>query len=90
MTIVATKAGDCNFYSTSTLITFTGNKALANYILPSGLTAIYGETLADVKLPNGWTWDDALSTKAGNAGKRIMAIIFAKKFKESKGQQSQK
>ena len=34
---------------------------------PTGLTAIYGQTLADVKLPKGWAWQDE-ATSVGNAG----------------------
>lgn len=42
----------------------TGDVA-TDYIEPSGLSAIYGQTLADVTLPEGWIWD-APETSVGN------------------------
>ena len=35
---------------------FTIVKAQPAYTLPTGLTATYGQTLADVALPAGWSW----------------------------------
>ena len=35
--------------------------------IPTGLTANYGQTLADVELPAGWAWADS-SESVGNAG----------------------
>lgn len=35
--------------------------------VPTGLTATYGQTLADVALPEGWAWADATAA-VGNAG----------------------
>ena len=35
--------------------------------IPTGLTANYGQTLADVELPEGWAWADS-SQSVGNAG----------------------
>ncbi|MCF2602797.1 Ig-like domain-containing protein [Parabacteroides distasonis] len=37
---------------------FTIQKATPLYVVPTGLTAICGQTLADVTLPNGWAWMD--------------------------------
>ena len=34
---------------------------------PTNLTATYGQTLADVTLPNGWAWKDS-ATSVGNVG----------------------
>ena len=36
------------------------------YTAPTGLTAKYGQTLADVALPSGWSWEDG-STPVGDA-----------------------
>ena len=35
---------------------FVVAKATPTYTAPTGLTAKYGQTLADVKLPTGWSW----------------------------------
>lgn len=47
---------------------------------PTGLTATYGDTLADVTLPtdpNGvWSWKDAGTTSVGNAGGNSFTLIF--------------
>ena len=42
-------------------------KADPDYIVPTGLTAVYGDTLQDVTLPAGWTWADAAQI-VGDAG----------------------
>ncbi|MBQ8950187.1 MAG: LPXTG cell wall anchor domain-containing protein [Eubacterium sp.] len=41
--------------------------AKADPVAPTGLTATYGQTLADVTLPEGWTWSDS-TTDVGVAG----------------------
>jgi uncharacterized repeat protein (TIGR02543 family) len=38
-----------------------------DYTVPTGLTAVYGDTLQDVTLPAGWTWADAAQI-VGDAG----------------------
>lgn len=47
---------------------------------PTGLTATYGDTLADVTLPtdpNGvWSWKDEDTTSVGNAGGNSFTLIF--------------
>lgn len=47
---------------------------------PTGLTATYGDTLADVTLPtdpNGvWSWKDAGTTSVGNAGGNSFTLVF--------------
>ena len=44
--------------------------------VPTGLTAIYGQTLADIALPDGWVWDDPLTTEVGNAGDNTFSATF--------------
>ena len=46
------------------------------YSVPTGLKAIYGQTLADVALPDGWTWDDPLTTSVGNVGDNNFSATF--------------
>ena len=38
---------------------FVVAKATPTYTVPTGLTAKYGQTLADVTLPDGWSWMDS-------------------------------
>ena len=45
---------------------FVVAKATPTYTVPTGLTAKYGQTLADVTLPDGWSWMDS-SESVGDA-----------------------
>ena len=47
----------------------------SDYTAPEGLTATYGETLADVQLPPGWSWKDN-SISVGNAGENAFTAVF--------------
>ena len=70
--------GDENHYweGSSAYETVTIAKANPEYTVPTGLTATYGDTLADVELPAGWTWKDAETTSVGNAGTNTFTAIF--------------
>ncbi|MBO7452766.1 MAG: DUF4214 domain-containing protein, partial [Clostridiales bacterium] len=48
------------------------------YTVPTGLTATYGQTLADVKLPDGWAFADATAS-VGNAGTNTFKATFTPK-----------
>ncbi|MBQ6482247.1 MAG: hypothetical protein IJI45_14105, partial [Anaerolineaceae bacterium] len=50
-------------------------KAQPEYATPANLTATYGQTLADVNLPEGWTWADS-SGSVGNAGTNSFSATF--------------
>ena len=57
-TFKANFAGDDNHNAASNVdVTVTVGKA--DQTAPTGLTATYGQTLADVTLPDGWTWADS-------------------------------
>ena len=45
-------------------------------IPPTALTAIYGQTLADVELPDGWTWDNDTQS-VGDVGTNTFTASFA-------------
>ena len=47
-----------------------------NYKVPTGLTATYGKTLADVTLPTGWKWEDAGTTSVGAVGENTFKATF--------------
>ncbi|MCL2862076.1 MAG: hypothetical protein FWE22_06670 [Firmicutes bacterium] len=47
-----------------------------DYTVPTGLTATFGQTLADVTLPQGWAFEAALTTPVGNAGERPHNVVF--------------
>lgn len=50
-------------------------KAVPEYTLPEGLTAVTGQTLADITLPEGWAWEDA-SLSVGGAGEKTFTAVF--------------
>ena len=56
-------------------VDFTIAKANPSYTVPGSLTAIYGKTLADVTLPDGWTWKDN-SASVGNVGTNTFKANF--------------
>ena len=56
-------------------LTLTVNKANPAYEEPTGLTATYGQTLADVELPEGWTWNNA-EQSVGEVGEHQFTAIF--------------
>ena len=57
---------------------FTIAKAQPSYTIPVGLTATYGQTLADVNLPAGWAWADA-TLSVGAVGSNKFAVEFTPK-----------
>jgi len=73
---VPTNAGDYKVtVSFGETTTHNGTKASAEFSIakaipqvetPSGISAIYGDTLADVLLPEGWSWEAEDSTPVGN------------------------
>ena len=56
---------------------FVVAKATPTYTKPTGLTAKYGQTLADVTLPNGWSWMDSRESVGGAS---TAAKTFQAKF----------
>ena len=76
-TVKASFAGNAN-YNTADDVTkeFTIAKAMPTYTVPTGLTATYGQTLADVSLPEGWSWQDEGTTSVGNVGSNTFKATF--------------
>ncbi len=67
-------------------VNYTIEKAESIAVAPTGLTAVYGQTLADVKLtnPDGnteetWTWADKTTTSIGKPGSNIFKANFTPK-----------
>lgn len=50
-------------------------KASQEYTVPSGLEAVYGSTLASVKLPAGWTWEDGTQS-VGSVGEKTFKATY--------------
>ena len=67
-------------YQTGTLII---NRADPAFTIPTGLTAVYGQTLNDVTLPTGivngvWNWKNS-TTSVGNVGSHDFIAVFTPK-----------
>lgn len=57
-------------------LTLTINKSKPSYTIPKGLTVTYGDTLAKINLPQGFTFEDALTTPVGNVGEQIFKVTY--------------
>ena len=55
---------------------FTISKADPAYTAPNNLTAVVGQTLADVPLTDGFTWKDDPTTSVGNAGTKTFKATY--------------
>lgn len=55
-------------------------KADPEYMVPTGLTAVYGDTLQEVELPfdskGVFTFDSSLSTSVGDAGEHVFTVSY--------------
>ncbi len=51
-------------------------KLMPQYTLPTGLTAVEGQTLKDITLPAGFSFQDALTTSVGEAGTHEFEVVF--------------
>ena len=56
-------------------ITINVEKLDPEYTAPTGLTATYGQTLADVELPEGFIWEDS-TTSVGNVGENTFTVTY--------------
>ncbi len=75
--VTATVAEDDTYASaTSDPREFTIAKANPAYDVPENLVAIEGQTLADVSLPKGFTWDADETTSVGNPGKNEFTVTY--------------
>lgn len=54
------------------------NKATPEYDAPTNLKANYGDTLADVELPDGWRWNGKPDTSIGDAGINKFPATYSK------------
>ena len=71
-----TPADTANYNTASETLTVAVGKAAPEYEIPTGLTVLYGSTLADAALPEGWTWNDAAETPVGCLGDHTFSATF--------------
>ena len=74
-----TNAGDYTASITVGTVTarveYSIEKASLEYTVPTGLTAKYGQTLADISLPIGWAWEDDTQS-VGSVGKNTFKATY--------------
>ena len=64
------------FYTGTCEVPFTIAKAKPSYKTPSGVEAVYGQKLSDVKLPEGFSWEDP-SLSVGDPGENTFKCGYA-------------
>ena len=64
------------FYAGTCEVSFAIAKAKPSYKAPAGIAAIYGQKLSDVKLPDGFSWEDP-SLPVGNPGENTFKCRYA-------------
>lgn len=57
-------------------VDFTVEKADPGLKAPNGIAATYGDMLANVTLPEGWTWNEAGTTPVGAAGGQLHKATY--------------
>ena len=67
---------DTHASAESEYVEFTINKATPNYDVPQNLEAFEGQTLAKVKLPKGFTWEQPTTTSVGNPGINTFTVTY--------------
>ncbi|MBR4256392.1 MAG: InlB B-repeat-containing protein, partial [Clostridia bacterium] len=71
-----TPADTANYNTVSDVnVSVTVGKANPTYTVPTGLTATYGQTLANVTLPTGWAWANNTQS-VGNIGTNTFKANF--------------
>ena len=74
---VTASISDGNYKLTGTVTAeFVIRKAAPDYEKPENLTATYGDVLASVDLPAGWSWESEEDTLVGNAGSNTFTAAF--------------
>ena len=63
-------------YTGSLTYAFHIDKATPYYKTPDAVSANYGQTLADVSLPEGFSWQDGAATSVGSAGSREVLAVY--------------
>lgn len=64
-----------NYTELQTVRAFTIAKAVPAYTIPEHLTSIQGQTLKDVPLPAGFSWEDAAQS-VGNTGINTFSAVY--------------
>ena len=75
---IATITGQGN-YTGSCELPFVIQKAKPSYKIPTAIEAARNQTLTDLTLPEGFSWQDDSSTPVGDSGKHTFMAMFTPK-----------
>ena len=64
------------------IVTYTIEKADPSYTVPTDLSATYGQTLANITLPDGWSWVDGTQS-VGSVGSHTFKATFTPSDKDN-------
>lgn len=59
-------------------VSFEISKAIPSYEVPGPYTAVYGQTLAELSLPEGFTWEDSAQS-VGDVGTNTFKAVYTPK-----------
>lgn len=60
----------------STQTEIVQGKAIPQYEVPTGIVALYGDTLGKISLPEGFEWENDLNTEVGNVGDNVFTCKY--------------
>lgn len=77
-TAIAMFNGDFENYNriSNMIAKLTITKINPEYNIPNGLIAIYGQTLKDISLPDGFSWEQDLTTSVGEIGENKFTVKY--------------
>ncbi|GHT01771.1 hypothetical protein AGMMS49525_03460 [Bacteroidia bacterium] len=79
ITFIPNDAVNYNYIGTTSfteMVSLAVNPATPTYTVPTNLTSRYGQTLANIALPDGFDWEDPLTTPVGAAGPHTFTVKF--------------
>ena len=68
--------GTSNYSQAEAEQEFTINKATPEYTKPANLTAVEGQKLADIELPNNFSWEAETNTSVGEIGENTFTVKY--------------
>ena len=74
--IIFTPDDTDNYETVTETITITVFKAVPDYDLPEGLASLVNKTLAEITLPEGWTWANATTNVGSEEGEKTFKATF--------------
>lgn len=65
-----------SYKGVSTQFEVIQDKTIPEYEVPTGIVALYGDTLEKITLPEGFEWENDLSTQVGKVGNNVFTCKY--------------